>query len=322
MYRMSIIVAVICICAADYTVGLVAYDCRGVSINKTTISLVETPTCMEKIANLTSRTVSLAITQTTTVSEIEFSRCSIEAFHMVQRCGSMIDTWHKDGHYSEVYHVTREECNEMIKSKVLNLRWGKSIRLTLPKSGTKSFSYISFGEINGGKCSSGGTLVSPAGLNWDSAIRSTRLDITYTTGTARLFHDEGVIKFPNGISCKIEDEKCDHSGYGQVFWSNPSPNCDSLNPKNSLVFKGNGILITDNDVPSGTPPNVFIHVVQGHFDFQIQTCQVWSICLRILLLCDRASKTLCDYYPSIISCISAHERSRSGRHKLAQLHKL
>lgn len=259
--------------------GLSAYDCRGVSINKTTISLVETPTCTEHQPNVTTSSVNLAVTQTTTISEIEYYRCSVEAYHFVQRCGTFVDTLHRDGHYSEVYHITREECATMVNGGYINLRWGNNAKLSLSKSGTTTFSYISFGNVYDGKCKSGGTLVSPTGIQWDSAVRTTRLELTYVKNSARLFHDEGTIKFPSGVSCKVDDEKCDHAGYGQLFWIKPSPSCDSTNPDSSLIFKGIGSLITDNDVFHGQNPNLFIQVTQGHYDFQIKLTKLGvSVC--------------------------------------------
>lgn len=218
--------------------ALSAFDCRGVAVNKTTISLIETPLCASKQPNITSQLVSVAVTQTTSISEISFLRCKLEAFHQVQRCGVSLDTWHNSGYYSEVLEISRDECIDMVHSNFINLRWGSSTRVTLPKNGYFSYSYTSFGGIDGGSCTSGGTLISPSGIRWDRAVRNTRLEMTYTVGTARLFHDEGQVKFPDGVVCNVGEGRRDHSGYGHLFWAVPSPDCRSVNSKNSLVFGG------------------------------------------------------------------------------------
>lgn len=263
---LSLIVYLVSISLAS---ALSAFDCQGIAINKTTISLIETPTCESSQPNITSRLELIAVTQTTTVSELPFIRCKIEAFHQVQRCGKSIDTWHAGGFYSEVLDLTRDECITMIQSNFINLRWGTSIRVTLPKSGYFSYSYTSFGSIHDGSCTSGGTLTSPTGVNWDNAIRNTRLEITYSKGIARLFHDEGQVKFPNGVVCEVGEGRCDHSGYGHLFWMVPRPSCNSENSDSSLVFKGMANLITDNETHGRAAVN-YVHVNQGDYDFQIK----------------------------------------------------
>lgn len=262
---LSVFLISICFSGA---LALSAFDCRGVAINKTTISLIETPICASKKPNITSQLVSVAVTQTTSISEISFLRCKLEAFHHVQRCGVSLDTWHNSGYYSEVLEITRDECIHMVHSSFINLRWGSNTRVTLPKGGYFSYSYTSFGNIDGGSCTSGGTLTSPSGIRWDRAIRNTRLEMTYTMGMARLFHDEGQIKFPNGVICNVLEGSCDHSGYGHLFWSVPSPDCRSTNSKNSLVFKGMAQLIVDKD--SVEVGSQYIHVNQGDYDFQVK----------------------------------------------------
>lgn len=250
------------------SLALSAFDCRGTSINKTTISLVETPSCIPKNSNITSSIISAVVTQTTSVSSVKFYRCQVEAFHIVQRCGVSIDTWHNGGMYSEVHPITREECKDMVDSGFLNLRWGgEATRLSLPKGGKYSYPYTSYGSISSdGSCTHGGTLVSPDGRKWERALRHTRLEITYTDGIARLFHDEDVLRFPNGVSCPGSAERCEHSGYGHIFWKKPSPDCDSENSKESVVYSGNAALLTDMDHNG----DKYIQVNQGHYDFQIK----------------------------------------------------
>lgn len=51
-----------------------AFDCRGVAINKTTISLIETPVCESKPQLRPSTIEAIAVTQTTTVSEVSLIR--------------------------------------------------------------------------------------------------------------------------------------------------------------------------------------------------------------------------------------------------------
>lgn len=111
--------------------------------------------------------------------------------------------------------------------------------------------------------------MSPTGISWERTIRNTRLEMTYTTGVARLFHDEGQIKFPNGVICNVGEGRCDHSGYGHLFGLIPRPYCRSVNYDNSLVFEGLAQLITDNDTTDRSP-SLYIHVNQGDYDFQVK----------------------------------------------------
>lgn len=101
--------------------------------------------------------------------------------------------------------------------------------MTLSFTKTGVFFLSQLWKYQWGWIRTGGTIVSHTEIQWGSAFRTLGLEIFYSNNRARKFHDEGVIKFPNGVSCKTAEEKCNHAGYGQLFWKNPFLECDSTN---------------------------------------------------------------------------------------------
>lgn len=245
--------------------GFIAYDCNGSRIQKTTVSLVETPSCTFELENVTESEVAVAVTQSALTQEIPFYRCLIVAYHHIWRCGSVIDTNVQGGDYAEVIRTTKSECEEMINHKKYKTIGGNSVSIDLPPGGRTSFSYTSWGQVkDSGSCVAGPILYS-GGTRYDQHTRNTRLEILYTRGVGRVAVEKKSLIMPNGMQCNVALEECELADYGQVFWKQPVPSCQNEVEEQSLVYKGPATLITNQNTSER-----FIQVSFSGHHFQIK----------------------------------------------------
>lgn len=247
------------------SLALIAYDCSGPSIHKTTISLVDTPSCTFERENVTEIEVAVAVTQSAVTQEIPFYRCLAVAYHDLWRCGSVLDTRARGSNYAEVITLSRRECEDM----VTNLRYvttsGNVATMNLSPSGRMSVSYTSWGIIDdSGSCKPGPLLIH-GGNSYNKHTRNTRLELLYTKGVGRLAIERKALIMPNGMKCNIESESCELADYGQIFWRQPTPQCQSEVGEQSLVYKGPATLVTNHNSSDS-----FLHVSFSGHHFQIK----------------------------------------------------
>lgn len=247
--------------------AMVAYDCNHKSVNLTAISLVTTPSCESISKNITTEVVDLALTQSAEHMEIPYIRCHVETFNYMGRCGKTIDTYYPDGLFSEVVPLSREDCVTMINKLTLRVtRNGDPLELHLSAGGETRQSYVSRGSVTlGGSCSHGASFIKN-GKEYDRPVTNTDLRAKYSKGKALLNVEENLVKFPNGNTCKYQDETCYDADYGYIFWSIVKPQCSGVESEKHLVYSGKGQLITDF---SADPVSQYVQVNHNGYDFQI-----------------------------------------------------
>lgn len=247
--------------------GLVAFDCNSKSVNLTTISLVSTPSCETKVQNITTEQVKIAVTQSTEKYELEFFRCHIESWNYMGRCGRSIDTFHNAGLFSSISHPSRESCTRMHQQGLLSvMSSSEMIDVTVKPNEQTRFSYVSRGSVDAsGSCTPGPTLYRE-GRVYERPLVNTELIITLSTGVGMVMVEENQIRFPNGKSCKLSDNNCFDSDYGEVFWSTPTPSCEGPESEKSLVYEGRATLVTDH---TGNKTVQYVQVNYGGYDFQV-----------------------------------------------------
>nr|UUG74113.1 MAG: glycoprotein [XiangYun mono-chu-like virus 8] len=247
------------------TSSIIAYDCNGDKVHKTSISLVDTPSCTFSKENVTESEMAVAVTQSTLTREVPFLRCLVVAYHHIWRCGSVIDTNVRGGDYAEVLTLTIQDCENMIYNKKYQTTNGNVVNIDLDSGGRMSFSYTSWGTVSeSGSCDPGPVLASN-GAVYDKHTRNTRLEMWYTKGSGRMDVERKLLLMPNGMQCTIEAESCELADYGQVFWKQPTPTCKSEVDEQSLVYKGPATLITNHDTN-----DKFVHVSFSGHHFQIK----------------------------------------------------
>lgn len=252
----------------DYSNSLIAYDCKSGNVNMTSVSLINLPDCTINKPNITTIDVNLAVTQTTQFSDVAFFRCSVEEFNIVWRCGKTIDTGLSGGFYSQVPMITKKACLRMVQEGVYTvLTNNEKLDIMLSSTGKTSASYVSRGFISSDGSCTAGVQFSRSGRIYDRPVQNTRLEIKYSSGKARLSHDENTILFPSGVSCKYSDGECVHPDYGYIFWDKLTPECRMDSHEKSLVYNGVGKMITDY---TSNPPVNYVQVSYDGYDFQIQ----------------------------------------------------
>nr|AWW13462.1 putative glycoprotein [Aedes anphevirus] len=262
-----ITLAVLVAIRATVVTCLTAFDCNSKSINLTSISLVTTPSCDVSHKNITYEQINIAVTQSTERYELPFFRCHVESRSVMGRCGRTIDTFHHAGLFSEIIRVDRHECDVMHKKKVFRIvKEGSFSDIQLSPDGQTRYAYVSRGYVSpDGSCTPGADLVKN-GREYDRPLINTELTITISTGTSIVSVEESQIRFPNGKSCKLQEESCFDADYGDVFWSVPTPSCDESESEKSLVYEGPGMLVRD---VNGNSTVEYIHVHYSGYDFQV-----------------------------------------------------
>nr|QEM39175.1 glycoprotein [Guadeloupe mosquito mononega-like virus] len=260
----TIILPVLLISSLSGVHPLIGYDCEAEHINKTTISLVETPECEIQAPNITTISQTVVVTQTMTVQEVPFIRCLVVAYNHIWYCGKTIDTQAEAGYYSSVIDVTSDECRRMIEDRIYIYRLGNLRHITLDKGGRMSVSFTSWGSIRRDSCEPGGALEAN-GRSYDRHTQNTRLELIYGTGAARLDIEQKSLMMPNGMRCEVGLERCELADYGIVFWKQPVPECTSMAKDQAVIFQGFANVTTNH-----ARAETFVTVKDGGHLFQIK----------------------------------------------------
>lgn len=215
--------------------SLVAYQCGNVdSVNKTTISLVSTPTCESPRMNMSISNHNVIVTQNIRSMRTKYQKCLVTAKHTVYHCGIFFDSPQSSGQYSEIFLVTKEECANLVRTGEYKSPIG-SRQVTL--SSGSSVSFDSWGYIRDGSCVPGDTL-EYRGRTWYRPVRVTELTVTYGTGFATHETDSKDLVLPGGYKCLYSGSECFLPDLGNVFWTIPIPRCFDGEKEKNIIYRG------------------------------------------------------------------------------------
>ncbi|XP_058122805.1 uncharacterized protein LOC131264530 [Anopheles coustani] len=250
--------------------GLIAYDCKTQTLNMTSISLINTPECIEHHPNITYETAQVVITQSSNTGKGKFKHCLIEVDNILTRCGKTIDTSYESGFFSEFIKISNSQCTDAVFQGKLALRY-RSFFLDADVGSVGSISFESHGSIHQGSCSPGSSLL----INnvwYHRPIISSKLAYFLGQGEMQISFDNDLISLPNEETCKYSTGKCFTPNYGNIFWELDKPRCED--DRKILVYSGEGLLVKDED-----NDETYIQVNHDGYDFQILlTKNKLSIC--------------------------------------------
>lgn len=248
-------------CSVPLTLGLVAYDCRSDFVNKTTISLVDVPSCERSEERVHTEEIQVAITQVSHAQELKVNRCFVRASHVVWRCGRFGGRDTPVAHYVTLHKISKEECHDMVTKNKYYLPYGGTDVLELSGLGYHVHSLTTYGSIErDGDCTPGGTLTH-GGMSWDRAVRVTSLEITTAVTTAIVDFEENIAVFSNGVRCDYTKGNCEQAEYGYLFWDQLVPTCPGT--QHSMIYQGNAQKIVQGN-------NSFVQMTHDGYDFQIK----------------------------------------------------
>uniref|UniRef100_A0A8D8X4D7 Uncharacterized protein n=1 Tax=Cacopsylla melanoneura TaxID=428564 RepID=A0A8D8X4D7_9HEMI len=205
-----------------FSQALVAFRCGDQTINQTAISLVHVPECKPITPNITTETVDVVISQRSIQDSIDYIRCSMTLKHHVFRCGKLVDTEQDGGYYSEVVPISKDTCKDLVERQIIILP-GSNLMLNL-KSNKESFSATTWGVIEEGSCTPGGTLHAKGHI-WENAVRNTEIEVEYHRGSGIVNYENDEINFGQ-TKCKYSKGKCYNVDLGDIFWDNLTPACE------------------------------------------------------------------------------------------------
>lgn len=241
--------------------ALVAYDCQGDFVNKTTISLVDVPSCERSEEKVLTEEIQVAITQVSHAQELKVNRCFVKASHVVWRCGKWGGRDAPMAHYTTLPRISKEDCDEMINKGRYTPPFSASASIELSGLGYQESSFTSYGSIDAdGDCTPGGTLTH-RGNTWNRAIRITNLEITTAITTASVDFEENIVVFPNGVRCDYSKGSCEQAEYGYLFWDKLTPVCPGK--QHSMIYQGHAQKIKQGNT-------TFVQMTHDGYDFQIK----------------------------------------------------
>lgn len=256
--------------------ALIGYQCdSGLSINRTTISLIDGQDCIFDSDKFSEEKIKLALTQTSNFIDIKFQRCHAVLRHFIYRCGKSIDTQYPGGLYTEVLPFSESSCSELLEKGSITVFSDSSpsrMITGISKNTQYRHSYTSIGSIDASGSCSPGTPFTRNQYYFDRPVRNTEVEIIATHGSARVDFENNKIIFPNGVVCNYKGEKCEHADYGHLFWKVKTPDCQNDKAMKSLVYSGTASLITT--VSKSNVTTKFIQAKQGDVHFQIQISDV------------------------------------------------
>lgn len=240
--------------------SLIAYDCKTQTLNMTSISLINTPECIENHPNISYGSTRLIITQSSNIGKGTFQHCLLEADNLLTRCGKTIDTSYESGFFSEFIRISNSQCTDAIFNGKLTLRY-RSFSLDADVGSIGSLSFESHGSIHQGSCSPGSSLFIN-NIWYHRPIISTKLTYFLGQGEMQVSFDKDLISLPNGETCKYSLGKCFTPNYGNIFWELDMPKCEEN--RKILVYSGEGLLVKDEDNDES-----YVQVNHDGYDFQI-----------------------------------------------------
>lgn len=159
------------------TTAIVAYDCEGEQVNKTTISLIDIPSCVRNNTSPSVQDIQVIITQTSSQEDLLVYRCSVQASHVLTRCGKWLGDDSVVGFYSQVVKVENEECQRLVHQRSYRVPFAPSTTFQFPDVGSYEESFVSYGGYSAdGSCYPGGDL-NYGGKHWERVVKYTSLKI-------------------------------------------------------------------------------------------------------------------------------------------------
>lgn len=264
---MAILRALFVLSCVRLSVALTAYSCDGKGGVRATISTVdvkecETPRLLEDV-----RVEQIALTQTSTRSKLVAWRCKVVVKHKMYRCGKSIDQPVRDGDYTEVMSITRDQCGTLIQDRRYVSPHNGAV-IDLGRSDELSFaSLTTLGYVdNDGGCTpaSGGAVV--RGSFYDRPVRQSEYEIIAKEENILVDYEDRKVVLANGVRCDYSALRCKDALLGNIFWEKQVPKC-SGDSQQELVYKGPASMLR---VEQGGANETYAIVEERQHTFQVR----------------------------------------------------
>lgn len=258
--------------------GLIGYDCRGHSLNITSLSLVDIGDCeIEDIEPETQNTY----VQLLQLSEFERTaaiQCRVEIDRTIYYCGMHSHVSVVQGGRREyIQEITVETCKRMHESGRLYLGRDVIIEGIKPNSTTSRGVHLA-GTIGiDGRCS-GAQYSDPYGT-WDKVVVQAVIRMTLRNFEVNIQRSSGDIILPSGVHCKVPTGHCRDSHGEDTFWAVAPVDSCHFN-EYDILYEGQASKLTPKQ--NQTLPTVYTVTTQDT-TFALTRTKEFTLCGYTLL---------------------------------------
>jgi len=199
------------------TSAFIAYDCSGLNMNITTVSLVDNKDCNNDIPQGTKSTQTIQLLQKPETKYINTYSCKIKIMRQIHYCGmhSHISNV-QNGYAHYIKDIGEQNCRTTIKTKSLSLTEYVTID-NLKINSSLNFPTTLAGKVNiDGRCE--GNSYSDYCGSWDNVVVQANIEIWLATHTSLLQMKDNSIITTSGQKCKYSDGYCLDNYLGEVYW--------------------------------------------------------------------------------------------------------
>jgi hypothetical protein len=239
--------------------SFIAYDCSGINMNITSVSLINTFDCNHPSTNIKAIDTRIQLVQQPENLYIHAYSCKVHLFREVKYCGQgSHSSAVKNGIVSYVKELGDLACRSIYRTKAYEFAPGKYIDNLMMNSTSYRPLTIS-GTINvDGYCL--GTVYSDFYGTWDTVVVQGSYTITLESFTAVLNIKNNKIILKTGNSCNYLDGYCFDNYLGDTYWDvYPHQDCHSTSM--DVLYEGTASKYTDsidNDLIDGKT-NFIVH---------------------------------------------------------------
>lgn len=225
--------------------AIIGYDCGGVILNVTTVSLLDIKGCEAEDIEPETANVKIQLLQLSDYQHTEVQQCKIEIDRTIYYCGmhshvSIV----QNGRREYIQETTAQSCKQMYNSGTFY--FGNNAHINgITKNKTVSRSITLAGMVTtDGRCE-GAQYSDPYGT-WDKVVVQASIKITLRSFTAPIKYSSNEVILPSGTHCIVSKAECiDIDGSG-TYWS-PAPGDKCRFDMYDVLYDGLASKITSRD---------------------------------------------------------------------------
>lgn len=241
----------------DITGAVVAYDCGGLELNYTSVSILDVGECDTNPTITGEAETYIQILQLQEVYDIMVYSCKISVTYLVTHCGmhshaSVVN----GGLVSKILELSNVECRNTLRFKS-TMVYGKAIQ-GLKVNSTLTTSLTLAGRIDDhGSCK--GAFFADGIYKWEDVVVQATVNIALTEHLASYHVEDSKVRLRSGTSCSYSDMQCIDFEDGPTYW-------DSLTSKvctpdsYMTLYSGKAFKAVVNDTFNPGPPQIMYTV--------------------------------------------------------------
>lgn len=256
--------------------AFIAYDCSGLNMNITSISLIHNKVCHSTLPTDHPISVNIQLIQKSEIKLVETFQCLIKVHRTIHYCGmhSHLSAV-QNGIATLINDVGEQNCRSIFKTKSFSLTNTKTIsNLIINATTLRPITLI--GKINVDGTCQGDSYTDFYG-SWEQVVVQAEVSITLKHNYDLYNYKDNTIILKSGLQCNYIDGYCFDNEYGDTYWNFLTFNQCSDDFINVLYEGESTKLLLPNEQNKTFPLSSYYVEHQGNL-FALRTIQKLNMC--------------------------------------------